>query len=242
MWSYIYIYIYTQLSCSAFLRLLLLSILRAKEGAVFTFGVVCSSFVAVSRGSTFRHYFLPLGDPTSPSNQLGNLLAARRPIGNPEYMFGQRKKGVYKKRKLKLIAIRYKIVGFRQCGCALDWWFLEKGTFSALILQVGTRPSCRTMLAIIFILSRQCVWCIEQPSSSLLFRHPRFNQLMHLTTATQLNPQSLCFIYINISIYIALINWPKLYKLLHGPGIQAMLLDVRLGWSDPKTDRSVEQF
>ena len=42
-----------------------------------TFGLVCSSFVSVSRGTTRRHYFLPLGDETAPSVQQGNMLANR---------------------------------------------------------------------------------------------------------------------------------------------------------------------
>ena len=42
-----------------------------------SFGLVCSSFVAISRGSTHRHYFLPLGDEAAPSVKLGNVLAAR---------------------------------------------------------------------------------------------------------------------------------------------------------------------
>lgn len=58
-------------------RLLLSTILRSKPSAVFTFGLVCSSFVAVSRGTTHRSFFLPLGDPTSKSVQLGNILCSR---------------------------------------------------------------------------------------------------------------------------------------------------------------------
>jgi len=68
------------------LRLLISTILRSKSDAVYAFGLVCSSFVSVSRGSTFRHYFLPLGDPSSASAQLGNLLCARSPrVGNIRY-------------------------------------------------------------------------------------------------------------------------------------------------------------
>ena len=59
------------------MRLLLSTILQAKPGFVITFALVCSSFVAVSRGSTHRHYFLPYGNEDAPSVRLGNLLAAR---------------------------------------------------------------------------------------------------------------------------------------------------------------------
>ena len=51
---------------------------------MFAFGLVCSSFVSVSRGSTHRHYFLPLGDPSSKSVELGNLLCSRNQ-GSPEF-------------------------------------------------------------------------------------------------------------------------------------------------------------
>lgn len=59
-------------------RLLLHTILRSSPRAVFTFGLVCSTWVSVSRGSTYRHFFLPLGDQNAGSVQLGNLLASRR--------------------------------------------------------------------------------------------------------------------------------------------------------------------
>ena len=87
--NYIYICIYTRcpqnciyrkfllLCCWDLPRLLLSTILRCRPPFVVTFGLVCSSFVAVSRGSTHRHFFLPLGDETAPSVKLGNLLASR---------------------------------------------------------------------------------------------------------------------------------------------------------------------
>ena len=59
-------------------RLLLSTILRAQPHClVVTFGVVCSSFVAISQGSTRRSYWLPKGDESGPSVQYGNLLACR---------------------------------------------------------------------------------------------------------------------------------------------------------------------
>ena len=62
------------------LRLLISTILRCKPPFVITFGLVCSSFIAVSRGSARRHFFWPLGDETSSAVQLGNLLASRTRI------------------------------------------------------------------------------------------------------------------------------------------------------------------
>ena len=59
-------------------RLLLATILRGKdEQLVVAFGLVCSSFVTISRGTTHRHYFLPDGDTSVLSVQKGNCLAAR---------------------------------------------------------------------------------------------------------------------------------------------------------------------
>ena len=64
---------------TAQLRLLLSTILRAKRGSlVVTFGLVCSSFVSISRGSTGRSFWLPCGNLEAPSVQAGNLLASRR--------------------------------------------------------------------------------------------------------------------------------------------------------------------
>ena len=58
-------------------RLLILAILESRDGVVVSFGLVCSSFVSISRGSTRRHYFLPEGDLSSRSVLMGTTLAAR---------------------------------------------------------------------------------------------------------------------------------------------------------------------
>ncbi|CAL1157992.1 unnamed protein product [Cladocopium goreaui] len=65
------------LLCPAGFGLLLSAILNSKDGVVVAFGLVCSTFITISRGSTFRHYFLPEGDPHSLSVSQSNLLAAR---------------------------------------------------------------------------------------------------------------------------------------------------------------------
>ncbi|CAL1139899.1 unnamed protein product [Cladocopium goreaui] len=59
-------------------KLLLSAIVNSKDGVVVAFGLVCSTFITMSRGSTFRHYFLPEGDPNSLSVSQSNLLAARK--------------------------------------------------------------------------------------------------------------------------------------------------------------------
>ena len=60
-------------------RLLLSSILKCREGEfVVMIGMVCSSWVSVSRASTQRHFFVPLGNPErSASARVGNILVAR---------------------------------------------------------------------------------------------------------------------------------------------------------------------
>lgn len=68
---------YTKTFLSTDLRLLLSAIVNSKDGVVVAFGLVCSTFITMSRGSTFRHYFLPEGDPNSLSVSQSNLLAAR---------------------------------------------------------------------------------------------------------------------------------------------------------------------
>lgn len=134
------------------LRLLLSTILRSHPDAVFHFGLVCSTWVAISRGSTYRHYFMPLGDTTAKSVELGNLLAARRvwAVSSGYHPFFK---------KLKSIVV--------------DWWVF------------GLKMQRRTFLAIVLIIARGGVFALEQPGSSLVFRHPRFQYLLSLTTVAR---------------------------------------------------------
>ena len=50
-------------------------------------GLVCSSFVVVNAGTSMRSQALPLGDPTQPTVQVANLLAARF-VGGGSLLFG----------------------------------------------------------------------------------------------------------------------------------------------------------
>ena len=67
------------LSCDhcRLLRLLLVTILRGGPDLVVSIALICSTFVSISRGSTKRDYFLPLGDENAPSVVISNLLACR---------------------------------------------------------------------------------------------------------------------------------------------------------------------
>ena len=60
------------------LRLLLVTLMSGKDDhLVVSIALLCATWVSLSRGSTRRHYFLPLGDPASPSVAISNLLTAR---------------------------------------------------------------------------------------------------------------------------------------------------------------------
>lgn len=102
------------MTTSAGMALLLVSLLRAKKRVIVHFGVPCSSWVLLSRATTARTWLAPLGDCSVKSVADGNLLAARM--------------------------------------CIL----------------------------IYIILAHQGHFTIEQPSTSLLFRHPRFQQIISL--------------------------------------------------------------
>ena len=63
------------------LRLLLSAIMGSQDGLVVAFGLICSTFISMSRGSTFRSYFLPEGDQHAKSVKASNCLAARNGLG-----------------------------------------------------------------------------------------------------------------------------------------------------------------
>ncbi len=60
------------------LRLALATILNAKtDNNLCVLAMVCTSFVAINRGTNQRFPFAPLGAQSVPSVALGNLLASR---------------------------------------------------------------------------------------------------------------------------------------------------------------------
>ena len=61
-------------------RLAVVALLRLKldEGLAFL-AMCCSSWVPVSRGSTWRSAILPMGNPSFPGVQVANLLGSRFP-------------------------------------------------------------------------------------------------------------------------------------------------------------------
>ena len=61
------------------LRAAITAVLRgnSEDGYVHWLGVLCSSWVVTSRGSTKRSYILPEGLESLPSVELGNKMASR---------------------------------------------------------------------------------------------------------------------------------------------------------------------
>ena len=59
------------------LRLMLQTILQSKPGSVFHFGVVCSSWVSICKGTTGRTFLNPLGYPWVKCVQEGNVMVGR---------------------------------------------------------------------------------------------------------------------------------------------------------------------
>ena len=59
-------------------RLLMLAILKCKDGEfVVMWGIVCSTWISLSRHSTGRHFWVPLGDTSRLPVQEANLLTSR---------------------------------------------------------------------------------------------------------------------------------------------------------------------
>ena len=59
------------------LRLILLQALKAKPGGVFHFGLVCGSWVALSRFSSGSRYLCPMGDQSLPWVVDANVMVSR---------------------------------------------------------------------------------------------------------------------------------------------------------------------
>ena len=116
-------------------------LLQAKPEFVMMLGVPCSTWVAMSRASTKRHFFVPLGDTTRPVVDDANTLMAR-----PDLQV-------------------------HSCMRA----------YTCNILHAD-----RVVLALYLCVARGLVWCIEQPRSSLLFKHPRMQPFLSTTTVSRL--------------------------------------------------------
>ena len=125
------------------LRLAVATVLQARENFVLMIGFPCATFIAMSRSSTERHYFLPLGNEAVKSVAIANILASR--------------------------------LGSSDCSTRVI-----KRQFLGLGLA-------RLILLLELCVALNIVWCIEQPRSSLLMRHPRCQQFVkrHLVLCLQ---------------------------------------------------------
>ena len=181
--------------------LLLLSILQSKPGVVVAFGLVCSSFISISRGSTHRSYFLPEGDLSSLSVAKGNLLAAR----TQKYIKVWR----------IFISVSHSLASKSIHGPGHTW---QCSCFP--FTRLKKHPRARTYLAMLLIMAKKGVWVLEQPSSSIVFRLPWFQELCRKVSVSQLNLVILMHIYI---WYIQRLTFIFIYVLHH---IHHDLLDL----------------
>ena len=128
-----------------FARLLLHSILKLKDGTgLVHFGMVCSSWITISRGTTQRCYFCPLGDETVDSVAKANILCSR-------------------------------II-----GCSLG---KRLARMPMQPVRASMSLATRMVLAIYLILAKKAVWVLEQPTSSIIWYHPRMRQLLYSSKA-----------------------------------------------------------
>ena len=208
------------------LSLLLTTILRAAEGVVVTFGLVCSSFVSISRGSTYRSYFRPEGDLTSKSVQRGNLLAARIGFGLSNLKSQSNMIMIMNSDQHLLLYIWFP---FQNDTTHIVLKHEIHGTYinmlhSFLYVQKSVEPTTphslpqiefvapnplhgqsflcvcgRTVLAMLVVMAKRGVWVLEQPASSIVMRLKRFQQLLRKTTAACLKSiYANCLIVVNV--------------------------------------------
>ena len=122
-----------------------MSILKARDGNfVVSFGMECGTWVTVSRHSTKREYFRPLGDCSRTCVVDANLLCSRTDSSG-------------------VTSLEPEFGACVPCCCN------DSITLS------------RMSLAIYLILAKSGVWVLEQPSSSMIWRHPRMQQLLRVT-------------------------------------------------------------
>ena len=122
-------------------------------GFVLWLGTLCSTWSAVSRGSTFRNWLDPYGDLSKKCVTDGNLMVSRRGLSNPTYGYIPK-------------------YHFRKPICSIDLnvsffpWFpclFRSALLMALTVCMGGR------------------YILEQPLQSLMPRHKRIRWLMEIS-------------------------------------------------------------
>jgi hypothetical protein len=130
--------------CCVFLRLALYAILKEKDGeGVNIFAPVCSTWVFMSSGTTYRSYLTPHGVPIQ-CNEDGDLMVSRLggKITCPRY-----------------ICTYICCVPFASACCET---YLSH-----------CRTSLRMVLLLQIVIAKANTWLVEQPGSSVLIRHCR---------------------------------------------------------------------
>ena len=69
-------------------RLLIVAAMRARPGSVFHFGLVCSSWVVISRFSSGRHKLCPMGNTSLQWVEDANTMVSRLRVCNYDSFFG----------------------------------------------------------------------------------------------------------------------------------------------------------
>ena len=130
-----------------YVRLAILQVLRLLPNAVLHAGPVCSSWVFLSRHTTGRTELDPMGASGSPSACMGNLMVARSAPQLPS-------RG----------PLANVFAAFAQPLYPCMFAFMHAASLRmALLLHLAS--------------ARGVMWMLEQPSSSLMFQHPRLQHL-----------------------------------------------------------------
>ena len=124
------------------------------EHFVVLLGVCCSTFVSISRGSTFRSSFLPQGCPISIAVYKANKALCRQSFWNT-FVIGS--------------------------AFITTWICLESRAY-LLGKKVCPKP-WRTVLLLLLIVAADGVFIVENPHSTLLNAQRRFQQLVEMLRA-----------------------------------------------------------
>lgn len=148
-------------------RLLLLVVLRGCDHMVMHFGVPCSSWVVVSRGTTQRSYLSPMGTDKCLSVAEGNCIVARTVIMGC-WVVGLLwfRDPIVSIEKIECIIIHWRYTSSWKLPCSQPWFPL------------------RMVLAIWLLLGKLGTFTLEQPSSSIIMRHRRLQELLRVIRAS----------------------------------------------------------
>ena len=138
------------LECPWQVRLLIVAALKAKPGANYHFGLVCSSWVALCRFSSGRAFLAPHGNEELPWVEAGNRMVSRRALLRQN---------------------------FHEVVCELSLACL-----CSVLMAHYLYP--RFILIAYLLMSRGAHWTLEQPASSLMYRHRRFQEMCRRVKAT----------------------------------------------------------